>query len=157
MVRSVGELPFREWDARELLNLTDERASPVLDDIRFGWCRLDRVWLESPAGLTVVESPLVIALHAAEDGEALDRDVELEFYLDDEHSVTALLSTFLGHWLPRLPAASRLVLAMCNPHRATLPHPGGVPVHYAHGDVDSWLEHGDDSVRLAADSWHLAE
>lgn len=166
-IRSIAELPFREHDPLELLNLLEARDSPVLDDTRFGWCRLGELWLDDgSAEPRRVRDALVLAVHAAEEPERLADDVELEFFVEEvakDYSVTVLLSKFLEVWLPRVSGGERaIVLAMCNPHRATLARPaiaGATPVHYALGDVDSWLDvvDGRRHVRLAADSWRLAE
>lgn len=167
-IRSIAELPFRQHDPLELLNLTTPRDTPVLDDTRFGWCHLAELWLDDGAGEPrLVRDALVLALHAAEEPEALADDVELEFFVEEvakDYSVTVLLSKFLAVWLPRVAGRGEraIVLAMCNPHRAVLPRPpaaGATPVHYALGDVDSWLDvvDGRRHVRLAADTFCLAE
>lgn len=166
-IRSIAELPFQPHEPLELLNLLEGREDPVLDDTRFGWCRLDALWLDDgSAEPRRVHDVLVLALHAAEEPEALDDDVELEFFVEEvakDYSVTVLLSRFLEVWLPRIAGGERhIVLAMCNPHRATIQRPaiaGATPVHYALGDVDSWLdlEDGRRHVRLAAEAWRVAE
>jgi hypothetical protein len=68
-----------------------------------------------------------------------------------------LATAFLDTWLPVLPPASAVVLAMCNPHRAALarlPALASVaaPIYHATGDVTAWLDPGD-RIRLAADAW----
>lgn len=71
--------------------------------------------------------------------------------------VSVLASAFLDRWLPVLPRASAIVLALCTPHRATLVRPATAtaPVQYAYGDVTSWLERDGrgERIELAADSW----
>lgn len=150
----IAELPFAERPVLELLALDDDsRAEPDPDYAGFGHARIDRVELIG-AGGGVVEDALLIAVHSADDGEPLPDDVELEFVLGDR-SVTALLSTFLDRWLPRLAGDARaIVLVMCNPHRAAVRAAAAVPVHYALGDVESWLDGGD--VRLVAEAWRTA-
>jgi hypothetical protein len=149
----IAELPFAERPVLELLHLEDEsRTAPDPDYAGFGHARIDRVELIG-AGGRVVDDALMIAVHSADDGEALPDDVELEFVLGDR-SVTVLLSAFLDRWLPRLGAASAIVLVMCNPHRATIRTNARVPVYYALGDVESWLDGGD--VRLVAEAWRTA-
>jgi hypothetical protein len=149
----IAELPFAERPVLELLNLADEsRVSPDPDYAGFGHARIERVELIG-AGGRVVEDALLLAVHSADDGEALADDVELEFVLGDR-SVTVLLSAFLDRWLPRLGDARAIVLVMCNPHRAVIRSAAGVPVHYALGDVESWLDGGD--VRLVAEAWRVA-
>jgi hypothetical protein len=167
-IRSIADLPFRPKDPLELLNLHVERATPVLDDIGFGWSRVGELWLDDGAAEPrPLRDALVFALHAAEEPEPLADDVELEFFIEEvakDYSVTVLLSKFLDVWLPRVTGAGErhIVLAMCNPHRALLPRPpraGATPVHHALGDVDSWLDvvDGRRHVRLAADTWRIAE
>jgi hypothetical protein len=150
----IAELPFAERPVLELLNLDDAaRAAPDPDYAGFGHARIDRVALIGEGG-RVVEDALLVAVHSADDGDALVDDVELEFVLGDR-SVTVLLSAFLERWLPRLAGDARaIVLVMCNPHRASIRPAAGVPVHYALGDVESWLDGGD--VRLVAEAWRVA-
>ncbi|MBK9036830.1 MAG: hypothetical protein IPL61_37205 [Myxococcales bacterium] len=158
--RSLLELPFGPRPPLELLGLTTDRATIDLDYAGFGWARVDRVWLAGPTATTAVDDALIVAVHAADDGPALADDVVLEFALPDT-IVTARLSTFLDRWLPRLPAAPAVVLALCNPHHAAMTAPaaaGDRPVHYGLGPVDAWLDQrpGADRLRLAAAGWRQA-
>jgi hypothetical protein len=155
-MRTIAELPFRERRAIELLHL-EEPGEVDLSYAGFGWARMDAIWLlddrlRTPSGSAArpggagacdrehcVEDALVLALHSADDGEPLADDIELEFELAPNDSVLVLASAFLAKWLPRLPRTREIVLAMCNPHRATLAIPSEVPIHYAQGDVESWL------------------
>lgn len=167
-IRSIADIPFRERDVLELLNLDQERDAPDLDYCDFGYARARVVSLESrghPEPLPLVRDALILGLHAAEEPEVLDRDIELEFFIDEvaeDYSVTALLSAFLDAWLPRLTGGERaIILVLCNPHDADIPRPaaaGATPVYYALGDVDSWLDIDDGSslVRLVADEWRMA-
>lgn len=162
-IRSIAEIPFHEQPPLELLSLTSRRDSPLLDDTRFGWARVDELWLEDERGAFVVPDALVLAVHAAEEPRALAGDVDLEFFVEEvakDYSVTVLLSKFLDVWLPRVGAgAEHIVLAMCNPHGATLRQPaaaGATPVLYATGDVDSYLV-DDRRVTLKAAAWRAAE
>jgi hypothetical protein len=158
-VGTIAALPFGERPPLALLHLEEGRAAPDPDYAGYGWCRVPRVELAGPAGVAVVEDALLLAVHSCDDGEALPDDIELEFELGGAASVTVLLSTFLARWLPRLPAEPRaIVLVACNPHRARLSRPpaaAGRPVHYAVGDVESWLDEG--RLRLEAEAWRLAE
>lgn len=151
----IAELPFHERPVLELLNLLGERSAPDPDYAGYGWARVSRVWCAAKDGGSYVTDALVLALHTADDAEAIDGDVELEFELPGQPPVSVLLSTFLARWLPLLPQASAIVLALCNPHRATLPFPPAatVPVHYALGDVTSWLDDGGERIELVADTW----
>jgi len=145
---TIRELPFRERPVRELLNLDGRRAEPDHAYAGYGWARVDEIWL----GEHAVRDALVLGLHTADDAEPLGNDVELEFELPNRGPVSVLASTFLAKWLPELPKASAIVLALCNPHRAPLHVVTPVPLYYAHGDVESWLDEGDggERIRLAA-------
>lgn len=159
MVTSLADLPFRERPLLELLDLVVERSAPNEEYAGFGWARTARLSLVDDTSSRALNDVLVLALHSADDGEVLERDVELYFELDGRPPVTVLASTFLAHWLPRLPQdVSAVVLAMCNPHRASLTAPKGtrVPLHYAHGDVDSWQARHDDHIELRAPHWRQA-
>lgn len=168
-IRSISELPFRGRPALELLNLLEHRDAPDLESTQFGWCRVAALRLVGRARgeLLEVTDALVVAVHAAEEPEALSDDVELEFFVEEvakDYSVTVLLSAFLERWLPAARGGERaIVLAMCNPHAARVRQPkaaGGTPVYYADGDVDSWLdtdEGGLQRIRLEAERWHTAE
>ena len=161
MVLSIAQLPFRRRPPLEMLRLDEDRDAPDDDYTGFGHSRVEALTLAGRDGSVVVRDALVLALHCTDPGEALPDDIELEFVLDEvapELSVSVMLSTFLGVWLPKLRGDERaVVLALCNPHRATLPRPAGVdpatPLYYATGDVESWYHHG---VRLAAESWRIA-
>ncbi|WP_437736175.1 hypothetical protein [Sorangium sp. So ce1335] len=168
-LRSISELPFRGRPALELLNLEQHRDAPDLESTQFGWCQVAEIWLDGRADgepLRVTDA-LVLAVHAAEEPEALSDDVELEFFVEEvakDYSVTVLLSTFLERWLPVVSGGERaIVLAMCNPHAARVRQPkaaGRTPVYYADGDVDSWLDTDVDGrrhIRLEAEAWHIAE
>jgi hypothetical protein len=152
---TITGLPFRERPVLELLHLTGDRDVPDPDYAGFGHARVPRLVLASRAGRDLIDDALILALHSADDGAPLPDDLELEFVLDGG-SALVRLSDFLPRWLPRLRRDERaIVLAMCNPHRAAIARPAaaaGVPLHYAIGDVESWLD--DDLIRLSADAWH---
>lgn len=164
-IQSVRDLPFRERPVLDLLGLTEARDTLDLDYTGFGWARIDQLWLADATSGRAVDDVLLLALHAADAGLALADDVELEFVLDPnadpaaaERSVTAMASVFLERWLPVLPPASAIVLAMCNPHGARLRPPraaGTTPLYHGIGDVDSWLDPTPtgDRLRLQAASW----
>ncbi len=162
-VRAIGDLPFHERPLTELLGFDGDRETVNVDYAGFGWARADRVWLTDATGARRVDDALVLGLHSADDGEALPDDIELEFELDGGTSVSALLSVFLARWLPRLPEAPALVLAVCNRHRARVAAPpaaGAAAVHYGVGNVDAWLDlstHDGDRLRLVAGEWRRAE
>lgn len=156
MALTIAELPFRERPALELLNLEGERAAPQHDYAGYGWARLPSVWLGADDTGELVADALVLALHSPDDSPPRTDDVELELDLPDGSSVLVLLSAFLASWLPRLPPARAIVLAVCNPHRAHPARPPGVtvPIHYALGDVTSWLDRDrGDRIELVADAW----
>lgn len=156
---TIDTLPFVEKPVRELLHLEAERDAPSRDFAGFGWARADTLWLEARDRPALrLDDAVVLALHTADDAEALDADLELELELPDR-PVTVLASAFLDRWLPRLPQASAIVLAICNPHRAVLPRPPAatVPVHLPLGEVASWRDRicGEprDRILLAAEDW----
>lgn len=159
MALTIAELPFVERPIRELLHLEVDRERPSRTFGGFGWARVGEIWLEAGERSTRrIDDALVIALHTADDAERLPDDLELEFELP-ERAVTVLASVFLDRWLPRLPHGSAVVLAICNPHRAALRHPGAatVPLHYALGEVASWREavpgEMHERILLSADDW----
>ncbi len=146
----IGELPFHERPILELLHFDDDRTEVDRNYAGYGWARVPRIWV----GDQPVDDALVLALHSADDGEALPDDIELEFELPTGAPVSVLASQFLDVWLPKLPSASTIVLALCNPHQAALPYPPAarVPVYIASGDVESWLdEDKGDRLELSTD------
>lgn len=155
----IAELPFRERPVRELLDLTGTRTTINRDYAGYGWARVDEIWLGQP-GVSppfALSDVLVIAVHAADDGERIVDDIVLYFELPDRAPVTVLASQFFAEWLPRLPAASAIVLALCNPHHAVLQLPViDTPIYYSTGDVEAWLDELDEGERIrlaAAGSW----
>lgn len=158
MVTSIVELPFHERPVLDLLNLTHDRAAPDPDYAGYGWARAPRLWLVEPGALDRrVEDVLLLALHCPDDGEARGGDIELYFELPEQPPVTVLASAFFARWLPRLPRdVSAIVLALCNPHHASLPQPQGtrLPLYFAHGEVESWISRDDGRIELRAPSWH---
>ena len=150
----IAELPFVEKPIAELLNLVQDRELPDHDFAGYGWARAERLWLSigDDSGKRV-DDALVLALHSADDADAMPDDIELEFELHDG-PVSVLASLFLERWLPLLPRAPTIVLALCNAHRAELRRPPGAdgPIHYGLGDVESWRE-GGERIILTADAW----
>lgn len=151
----ILDLPFIERPVLELLDLDKvERAEVNRDYAGYGWARVPAVWLGDDVR---VDDALVLALHAADDGAALPDDIELLFELPDQPPAIVNASQFLAQWIPTLPRANAIVLALCNPHRAELRYPtgAGVPVYVASGDVEAWID--DDKggrIELSADgSW----
>ncbi|MBX3222126.1 MAG: hypothetical protein KF795_16530 [Labilithrix sp.] len=161
MVATIAELPFHERPLLEVLNLVDDRAAPDPDYVGYGWARASRLWLVEPdARSRPVDDALLLALHCPDDGEVLASDIELYFELQGQAPVTVLASTFFARWLPRLPEdASAIVLALCNPHNASLPQPQAtrLPLHFAHGEVESWRARDDGRIELRASSWLRAD
>ena len=157
--QTIGDIPFVERPVSALLHLDVDRDLPSRDYAGFGWSLVPSLWLESVTNGSslAVHNAVVLALHSADDSEALTDDIELEFECPGR-DVAVLASAFLAHWLPRLPSASAIVLALCNPHCAHLRAVEGlpVPVHYGLGEVASWLEiadDGPDKIILSADTW----
>jgi hypothetical protein len=157
---TIAELPFVERPIRELLDLEIDRDGPNRDYAGFGWACVDSVWLEAGDGAAKrVDDALVVALHTADDAEAVAHDLKLELELPDRPPVAVLASAFLDRWLPRLPQRSAIVLAICNPHRVVLRRPpaAAVPVHHARGNVEAWRElvpgESRDRIILTAEDW----
>lgn len=150
---AIADLPFRERPVLELLHLDEDRALPTREYAGFGWAQVDELWLAigENDGERVTDA-LVLALHSADDGEVLADDIELELELP-ERTVTVLASDFLARWLPKLPPSRAIVLALCNPHGATLQRPSGTiaPMRYGRGDVASWRD--GDRLILTAEAW----
>jgi hypothetical protein len=153
---SVLELPFVERPLEELLHFEDGRDQVDRDYAGFGFTRAPLVWLGSQQGgaLQPVEDALVIALHASDDAAAQPDDIDLSFEMTSER-IDVGLNLFLSRWLPKLPAASAIVLAVCNPHHAKLHFATSTPIWYPTGDTESWI---DDSAGgrielLAAGGW----
>jgi hypothetical protein len=161
MIATVAGLPFHARPVLELLNLEDDRAGPDPDYAGYGWAHASRLWLVEPAALAhPIDDALLLALHCPDDGEVLANDIELYFELPEQSPVTVLASTFLAHWLPRLPEdVSQIVLALCNPHSASLlqPQQTSLPLHFAHGEVESWIARDDGRIELRAPSWRTAD
>lgn len=167
LIQSVADIPFRERDPFDLLNLTahagagedeneDEDRDPDLDYAGFGYARVGELWLathESPEPLPV-RNALLLALHTPDDARVHENDLLLEFWIDpetcedvdedDSQTITVMLSRFLTVWLPRLSSdETALVLAVCNPHHTRLVRPTGLrsaTISYPLGDVTSWCD-----------------
>jgi hypothetical protein len=101
-----------------------------------------------------VQDVLLLALHTPDDAPPSE-DIELYFELPDGDQVVVDSSLFFAQWLPRLPRASAIVLALCNPHEATPRVATDVPVYYALGDVESWIDHdaGGRIILTSTGSW----
>ena len=168
-IRSIAEIPFVERDPLDLLNLAEYRDEVDSDYYEYGYTRVDSVSLVQRGDaepLPIVRDALILALHSADEGEFMAEDIELEFFaeeVEDDYSVTVLLSDFLSKWLPVVSGGERsIVLALCNPHRATVARPehyGDTPIYYAIGDVESFLDYTDGRriIALVADEWRIAE
>ncbi len=171
---SLAALPFPRRGALELLNLQADpgggrREVPDHDFAGFGYGRVrDLVLADDDGQERSLAAALVLALHSSDDQPDQGEEVELEFDLpdpDDERetlSVLAPLSRFLEARLPALlDEVDDVVLALCNPRSVDVARPASLGprrLHYAHGDVVSWLDLDDDGparIRLAARSWHV--
>lgn len=152
----IADLPFVERPILELLDFSDDRTTVDRDYAGYGWARTERIWLcDGESREVAVDDALIVAIHAADEGEPLPDDVELVFELPGgAPPAIVLASTFLATWLPMLPQPSAIVLAMCNWFGAQLPYPEGarVPVYLANGDVEAWLdEHKGGRIELCTD------
>jgi hypothetical protein len=167
--RTLREVPFEPGEALAVLGLAHAGDGVDTDYVGYGYCAPTRVWLDDGSATRAVERPLILALHAADHAPPLADDVLLEFVLPPagagaaaDPSVTAGLGAFLRAWLPVLPPAAPIVLAMCNPQRAQLGElvRAIAPARawwFADGDVDSWLDDPDapsPRLRLQARAWY---
>lgn len=153
LIRRIADIPFAEGELLTLLALEHDRTAPDLDYAGFGWTTALSVVLEAANDRREVLAPIVVALHSADDQPSND-DVELLFEVG-EQSIVVPLSVFLPHAVTLLPADRDIVLALCNPAGARPPDTGRI-VHYATGDVISWLDPVGPtgwSVRLSAPVW----
>lgn len=174
--RSLAEIPFEREEVLALLGLRPGpdgawRSEPDLDYARFGWAQAEVLVLEGEDGTRQVVGPaLVLALHSTDepspDAGVIELELELHDHDDDPAEdaeplvIRAPLDRFLDAWLARLPAnAPHVVLALCNPLRLDPARPSALgprQLHYAYGDVLSWLDHDRDPprIRLHAHQWH---
>jgi hypothetical protein len=156
-ITRIADLPIRHREPLDLLALQDERLAPDDDWAGFGWAWVEHLELAAPAQPSIVLArALVLALHSADEQVDAD-DIELELDVDGV-IVRAPLSKVLAVHLPRLPDAPELVLALCNPAEVVVRRPALASgrIHYAHGDVTSWLDRdadGGEHIRLAAHRW----
>jgi hypothetical protein len=160
VIERIADVPLVQLDPLRLLNLEHDRDAPDLDFAGFGWGRAREIDLASPRGRTRVHDVLVLALHSADvqpDGDDVLLELELE-----EQVVRAPLQRLLALRLPALLGVERdVVLALCNPRSVRIAAPprlGARTLHYADGDVLSWLDRDADGdhIRLDADDWHIA-
>ncbi len=159
-ITRIADLPLPLVGVAELLALEVERIAPDHDYAGFGMAWADDLELAAPDRVSLrLTRALVVALHSA-DEQPHEGDVELLFELPDQ-SVMVGLSAWLDVFLPRLPAADDVVLALCNPRRVAIHVPPAAPrIHFALGDVTSWWDRdgrGRTHVRLSARAWRLAQ
>jgi hypothetical protein len=160
-ITRLADLPIPQREPLDLLALADERLAVDRDYAGYGWAWVEGLELSAPARPPVLlPRALVLALHSADEQVDAD-DVELELDVGTE-VVRAPLSRLLAVKLPELPRFDELVLALCNPSRVAVRSPAGATgrIHYALGDVTSWLDRdadGREHIRLGARSWAIAE
>jgi hypothetical protein len=161
-VTRLADLPLARAHPLDLLALRSERLAPDREYAGFGWAWVSDLELAAPARPSVVlPRALVLALHGADEQVEPD-DIELGLELPGQ-LVRAPLSRVLAAKLPGLPAAAEIVLALCNPARTIVAAPPalrGARLHYAWGDVTSWLdrdEDGGEHVRLSGRRWLVAQ
>lgn len=168
----LAQVPLPRLDPLVLLNLHVDaqgrrRDQPDLDFEGYGVAVAPGLVLEADDGTRIdLPAALVLALHSA-DEQPEGPGIELELDVPDPAggeplTVLAPLGAFLRAHLPALPREpSDVVLALCNPRSASVERPESLDalrhLHYAHGDVLSWLDVHDDGrtqIRLRAHSWH---
>lgn len=162
----LAEVPLPRHEPLRLLDLHERRERPEHDYEGYGWALVDELVLEAADGTRrVLEGALVLALHSADEqvpGAELELELDLVDPAGEELTVLAPLRPFLDAHLGGLPPApADVVLALCNPIATPVARPAALlpsrRLHYAHGDVTSWLDVYDDGtqrIRLHADSWH---
>ena len=147
VVMALTDLPFEQQPPKPLLGLDVDRDEPDLDFAGFGWGHLPALTPSTPYGARRLLDALVFAVHTPDEpGDAL----ELEFWLDDgDDAIAAMVPwpLFADRILrPRLGAQREVVLAMCNPNNLRIAAPawlGSHRLHYAEGDVISWLDRNE--------------
>lgn len=169
--RTLAEVPLPRLEPLALLNLQPDAAGrrrdePDPDYEGYGFAVTGALVLESADGRRrALPTALVLALHSADEpspGAGLELELDVPDPTGGEAlTVLAPLEAFLAAHLPRLPTEpDDVVLALCNPRGAAVSRPaslGARRLHYAHGDVLSWLDEYDDGrtrIRLHAHRWH---
>ncbi len=153
-ITTIAEIPFEQREPLALLAIGPDRLDVDADYAGFGWAVVDAVVLTAPDRPPVtLDHAVILALHSA-DVQPDPADIELLFELPAQ-SVQVPASRFLPHALTLIPPGLPVVLALCNPGRVSLP-PLSADVHYALGDVTSWLDPdagGPGTLRLSARRW----
>lgn len=166
MVGRIADLPFRPAPPDELLGIDWGRPGFVDEDHDgFGWGLVPRLELvgtdDGPEGgeRRLLEGALVLALHSAEREATATGPFDLELVVDGER-LHVPLERFLEVWLPRLPPADELVLAVCNPTAFRFTRPSAARATRcwaALGDVDSSARRDptthETTWALSARSW----
>lgn len=167
MVATIADLPFKPAPPDDLLGIDWGRPGFVDEDhIGFGWglvpC-LELVDTDNRAP-RMLSGALVLALHSA-DRAAGDVDDNTPFDLElevDGERLHIPLERFLEVWLPKLPRADDLVLALCNPTGFRFSRPQSAKTTRcwaALGDVDSSARRDpttqETTWALSARSWML--
>lgn len=162
MVATIADIPFPQTPPDDLLGIDWGRPGFVDDDhTGFGFGVVPRLLLRSPTTSTLRTAPLVLALHSADRDPLAPPSAPFDLELDvfDER-LHVPLERFLAVWLPRLPHAADLVLALCNPTAYPLTRPAGLATStrfwYALSDVDSFAESDSPAPGLVTTTWGLA-
>lgn len=165
MITSLRELAFSQRDPHTLFGIREDLEGAIDTEFSaFGWAWVSHLQLEAPGSFLPLRDALVIAVHSLDlaEGESPSEahDFELCFELDDQ-SVVCSLKDFLKAWLPQLPPAKEVVLAVCNPFRIPLlyaPQLSDGAVFYTPlGNVDCYAEATSQgpSYILVAEHWQV--
>jgi hypothetical protein len=145
MVATIADIPFQQAPPDDLLGIDWGRPGFVDEDhLGFGWGIVPRLRLvgTSPYSRVDLDNALVLALHSADRAPDSDAPFDLELVIAGER-LHVPLDRFLAVWLPKLPAATDVVLALCNPTAWPLARPplaAGARCWCATSDVDSSAE-----------------
>lgn len=169
----VESIEFEECDPDELFGIGWDSGDP--DDPDFyevGFGEIPFLTLVTGQRSELLKKPLVLALHAWDKAEPLDRDVEIGFWEEDENgkdiTIVTSLNKFLNIRLPEIleefDDITDMVICICNPHNAKIVRPDFVPenvkIHWPTGKAIAFKDDPQKeeiNYTLEADNWtHLS-
>lgn len=165
----LNDIPLVHRHADDLLGIHADE-----DFWEWGWGFVPNLTF----GAGIIENAVVILLHAPDEPEKYEGDVQIAFwvdqdeidYLDEEVEVRTRLSKFLDARLPHIASvgikrilnameSNDLVLCVCNPLHSMIERPKSVPqgvnVHFPLGTVRHYKQgdFGQVEYLLEADEW----
>jgi hypothetical protein len=168
-VPTLQSIEFEECDPDELFGIGWE--SGIKDDPDFyevGYGDVPNLTLSSNNKNIVLEEPLILALHAWDQAEELEKDIEIGFWEEDENGKDITIVTNLNKFLDaRLPEILKkydditdLVLCICNPFNTEIECPKAVPsnvkIHFPLGKAVAFKEDPQEkelNYTLEAEEW----